>query len=188
MSQAPNLSKPRIIVYIDGANFHHGLRDFNQKYSDFHVDFNRFCKKYCGNRDLVDIHYYSIHYSKGKNIIMHNKQKFFFDSLKAVGINVDLLEINSGSNKIKGDDIKLALDMFEDAFKKNFDIGVLVSGDGDFEPLIRKVHKYHKKVELWYFEGRTSRKLMMASDSKEIITRSQIRKFYSKFKKKLAIV
>ena len=188
MSEAPNVSKPRIIVYIDGANFHHGLRDFNKKYSDFYVDFNRFCKNYCENRDLVDIHYYSIHYSRGKNIIMHNKQEAFFDSLKAVGIKVHLSYVNSESNKIKGDDIRLALDMFEDAFKKNFDIAVLVSGDGDFEPLIRKVHKSNKKVELWYFEKRTSFKLMLASDSKKVITRTQIRKCYLKFKKKLAIV
>lgn len=188
MSKAPNLSKPRIIVYIDGANFHHGLRDFNQKYSDFYVDFNLFCENYCGNRDLVNIHYYSIHYSKNKDIIMYNKQKDFFDFLKAVGIKVHLLEIGSHSKKIKGDDIKLALDMFEDAFKNNFDIGVLVSGDGDFEPLIRKVQKYHKKVEIWYFKERTSRKLMMASDSNKIITRPQIRKCDLNLMEKLAIV
>lgn len=141
-------------------------------------DFNLFCKNYSGNRNLVDIHYYSIHYPKGKNIKMHNKQKIFFDSLKAIGIKVHLSLISSESNKIKGDDIKLALDMFEDAFINNYDVAVLVSGDGDFEPLIRKVHKYNKKVELWYFEGRTSRKLNMASDSKKVITRTQIRKCY----------
>ena len=74
--------------------------------------------------------------------------------------------------------------MFEGAIKNEFDIGVLVSGDGDFEPLIRKVHKYHKKVELWYFKKRTSHKLIKASDSKKIITKSQIRKFYLNFEKK----
>ena len=87
MSQVPNVLNPRIIVYIDGANFHHGLRDLNKKYSDFYVDFIKFCNDYSGNRELINIHYYSIHYPKGRNIKMHNKQKKFFDSLKVLGIN-----------------------------------------------------------------------------------------------------
>ena len=91
--------------------------------------------------------------------------------------------MSSDSNKVNGDDIKLALDMFEGAFNNEYDIGILVSGDGDFLPLIRKIHKYHKKVELWYFDKRTSNKLIKASDSRKIITKPQIRKYFSKLKK-----
>ncbi len=86
------------------------------------------------------------------------------------------------SNKIKGDDLKLALDMFEGAITNEYDTGILVSGDGDFLPLIKKIHKYHKKVELWYFDSRTSKKLIAACDTKKLIIKSQIRKYYKKSK------
>ena len=183
MNDKTKSTKTRVQIYFDGANFHHGLRSFNKKYSDFHVSFKKFGEKIAGERELLDIHYYSMHYPRVKNIPMHNKQKIFFKNLKSQGIKVHLAYMNSGSNKVKGDDIMLALDMFEGAINNEYDVGILVSGDGDFLPLIRKIHKYHKKVELWYFDARTSKKLISACDVDKIITKSQVRKYYMKSKK-----
>lgn len=50
-------------------------------------------------------------------------------------------------NTIKGDDIHLAVDMISLAYENAFDTAVLISGDGDFVPVIQKVQKLGKIVE-----------------------------------------
>ena len=52
---------------------------------------------------------------------------------------------------VKGDDIHLATDMLSFAYENKYDTAILVSGDGDFVPVIKKVQKLGKKVENAYF-------------------------------------
>ena len=52
---------------------------------------------------------------------------------------------------VKGDDIYLATDMLSFAYENVYDIAILVSGDGDFVPVIKKVQKLGKNVENAYF-------------------------------------
>ncbi len=168
----------RVKIIIDGANFHHGLQRFNSKYQDFHIDFKSLGHHLAQNRILVGINYYTIEYPRSKNKAMHTKHKIFFSRLKADGIIVKKFKISSSNNKIKGDDIKLALDLVVDGINDKYDIGILVSGDGDFIPAVRYVHEYHKKVELWGFPSSCSRRLENACDFHFSFTRSKLRKFY----------
>ncbi len=52
---------------------------------------------------------------------------------------------------VKGDDIHLATDMISFAYENTYDTVILVSGDGDFVPAIKKVQKLGKKVENAHF-------------------------------------
>ncbi|MDI6721843.1 MAG: NYN domain-containing protein [Candidatus Aenigmarchaeota archaeon] len=52
---------------------------------------------------------------------------------------------------VKGDDIHLATDMLSFAYENVYDTAILVSGDGDFVPAIKKIQKMGKKVENAYF-------------------------------------
>ena len=52
---------------------------------------------------------------------------------------------------VKGDDIHLAIDMVSFAYENLYDTAILVSGDGDFEPAIKRSQKLGKKVENAYF-------------------------------------
>ncbi len=53
---------------------------------------------------------------------------------------------------VKGDDIYLATDLVSMAYEDAYDTAIILSGDGDFVPAIRKVQKLGKKVENAYLK------------------------------------
>lgn len=61
------------------------------------------------------------------------------------------------NNSEKGIDVLLALETYELALNKKFDIVVLIAGDGDYIPLIRKLHTLETTTILlgWNFNGIT---------------------------------
>ena len=66
---------------------------------------------------------------------------------------------------VKGDDIHLATDMISFAYENKYDVAILVSGDGDFVPAIRKVQKLGKNVENAYFSVSRSSYLKQVCNS-----------------------
>jgi len=66
--------------------------------------------------------------------------------------------------------------MLDDAVRNKLDVAILLSGDGDFVPLVKKLHTWQKKVELWYFEGQTAKRLKDSCDSLKVISRTLIRR------------
>jgi len=66
----------------------------------------------------------------------------------------------SASEQEKGVDVALAVDALQVGVKNQIDIAVLVTGDGDFVPLVRALNKNGIRVLVAYFtyEGKTSGK------------------------------
>jgi len=82
--------------------------------------------------------------------------------------------------KAKGVDIMLTKDVLSHAFMDNYDIVVLVAGDGDYVPLVNEVKRLGKQVCVAFFrpEFGLNSDLKLASDSfadiqKEFILRWQ---------------
>jgi len=48
-------------------------------------------------------------------------------------------------------DINIAIDVVSLAFEDAYDTAVLVTGDGDFLPVVKKVKELNKNVEIWAF-------------------------------------
>jgi len=65
-------------------------------------------------------------------------------------------------------DIKIAIDIISLAYEDAYDTAVLVSGDGDFVPVVRKVKELEKNVEVWAF------KYSLANALKEDLERENI--------------
>ncbi len=178
-------SKPatRIAIYIDGANFYHGLQGFNPRYQDFDFDFVEFGTLLAKGREITGTNYYIAPYPRSKSEAMYQKQIGLFQRMKKDHICVKKARISPESNRIKGDDIQLAVDMLDDAARDKFDLGILVSSDGDFTPLVRKIHTWGKKVEVLYFKGHVAKDLLDAADFNRAISRTMARKCYiHKFK------
>ena len=57
----------------------------------------------------------------------------------------DKIAINGGIEKKV--DIKIAIDIISLAYENVYDTAVLVSGDGDFVPVVKKVKELDKNVE-----------------------------------------
>src|SRR3989304_4267715 len=78
----------------------------------------------------------------------------------------------------KEDDINMAVDMVENAYEDNFDIAILVSGDGDFVPAVRSVKKKDKIVKNIYFKDSSSRNLKDFCDESLELSKQILNEFF----------
>jgi len=176
----------RISIYIDGANFVYGLKTLSPKYSDYHFDFENFIKKIIGKNDLIDILYYNASLKQAINPRRFKEQQKLLSRLRKITkCKVILCKRQKRFNKddeeyytIKGDDINLALDMLNDAWKNKYDKVILISGDGDFAPLLKYVKNKNKKAEIISFDKLTSRNLINESDKFSFINKKTANKFF----------
>lgn len=68
------------------------------------------------------------------------------------------------SAKAKGVDIQMTVDMLTNAYRDNMDVAYLVSGDGDFIPLIEEVMRMGKQVYVAAFTNGLNPKLKTVAD------------------------
>ena len=181
-----DLSKKRVCVYIDGANFYGGLTSLNKNFSDLNFDFENYINFLCKNDNLVKFYYYNAHIKKKINQKIWLKQKELFDRLKKVPkYKVSLCTRKSRLNilgeeyqTIKGDDIYLALDMIEDCYNNKYDKVILFSGDGDFNELLKRVKNWKKEIEICYLHNCVSKILLNKADKLHLIDKKITNKFF----------
>jgi uncharacterized LabA/DUF88 family protein len=70
-----------------------------------------------------------------------------------------------GNPQQKGVDVLIAIDMLRFAIKDNYDVAILVSGDGDFTDIVRLVKDEGRRVEIVTFPDTRSRDLLAACDN-----------------------
>ncbi|MDP2672500.1 MAG: NYN domain-containing protein [Nanoarchaeota archaeon] len=115
----------RIGVFVDLQNMYYSAKNLYQK----KVNFDAILKEAINGRTLIRAIAYVIHADE-------LKEKSFFDALYKIGFDVKAkdLQIFYGGMK-KGDwDVGIAIDCVQMAEK--LDVVVLVSGDGDYKPLV----------------------------------------------------
>lgn len=176
----------KISVYIDGANFLYGIRSIHRRYSDFKFDFERFIRSVIGSNDLVDVYYYNASLKQNLNPKLFKLQQQFFDRLRRTDkFKVVLCKRQRRTNSagedtftIKGDDIHLAIDMLKDAYEKKYDTAILISGDGDFAPLVKYVRNLGKRVENFHFVDNISLDLLKGCNSSSVIDKKIANKFF----------
>ena len=180
----------RVAVFIDGNNFYFGLRKLygkNKSLKDF--DFAKFSQILAEKDEVVAIYYYNALLDKKHNSEKYESQKEFFSRLRQIPhfnlVLCKLLKRNiTGTNKfyyiIKEDDINMAVDIVENDYEDNFDIAVLVSGDGDFVPAVRSVKKRDKVVKNVYFKNSSSRNLKNFCDGSLELTKEMLDKLFDK--------
>ena len=178
--------KKRISVYIDGANFVYGIKTINERYSDFMFDFGKFIKEVSKGNELVKANYYNASLKRKLNIDKWERQQKLFNRIRELK-NFEVIlckrqkRLNSSDEEfysIKGDDIKLAIDMIMDAHKNKYDKVVLVSGDGDFAPLVRAIKSLGKEIEIYAFEEICSNALIRKTNFKFIDRKLANKCFY----------
>lgn len=177
----------RVAVFIDGNNFYYGLRKIygkDKSLKDF--DFEAFSKFLAKTNKVVDIFYYNAQLDREHNPEKYDSQKQFFEELKQIPnfhlVLCKLLKRTiTGTNKvyyiIKEDDINMAVDMVERACGDNYDVALVVSGDGDFVPAVEAVKRKNKSVENIYFEHSSSRNLKSHCDKSLELTREILDNF-----------
>ena len=144
----------RVGVFIDTQNLYHSARNLYQA----RVNFGAVLKDAVAGRKLVRAVAYVITTEAGD-------EKNFFEALEKLGIETktkDLQVFSSGTKK--GDwDVGLTVDVMKMA--NRLDTVVIVSGDGDFIPLVKYLqHHTGTQVEIVSFGKSTSGKLREAAD------------------------
>lgn len=107
--------------------------------------------RYC---QIVDTHYFRgrprAQDAEQRGVLL--KERLFDDVLVREGVVTHYLPL--GPDGEKGIDVWLALEAYELAIYKRFDVSVLVACDGDFLPLVRKLNTLGTRVMLlaWDFK------------------------------------
>jgi len=182
----------RVSVYIDGANFYGGVTSINPKYTDTKFDFENYIKKIISWNVLVEVYYYNGSLKRQIQPHLFKKQQRFFSRLRSIrNFNVIILKRKPRINEygeeyhtIKGDDICLALDMQGDAYEDKYDKAILISSDGDFVPLIKKVRKLDKEVDVCYFKDCVAKELLKEANKISLIDKKILKKYFFKVIKK----
>jgi len=152
----------RVMAFIDGSNFYHGLRE---ALGHARIDFQKFCNLVCRtDRRLVHIHYYNVPLKQAADPARYAGQQRFLSQIRAIPyftihlgrlVERDREETCpqcSGRYKVgyqteKGVDVQIASHLLTFAFDNQYDTAILVSHDGDFAPVVAEVLRLNKRVE-----------------------------------------
>ncbi len=142
----------RVMIFIDGSNLYHHLQ---KNFGRANLNFRKFSLKLAGpDRDLIRTYYYNCPVDQSDPQAYKAQQRFFENLYKTQDLEVRLgrLQAKSDGRKIeKGIDVKLAIDMITKAYKNQYDVAILISGDADFVEVIKEVKDQAKHVELVVF-------------------------------------
>jgi len=145
----------RIGVLVDVQNLYYSARNLYQQ----KVNFGQILKDAVQNRTLIRAVAYVVKTEEFK-------EKTFFDALELIGYEIKAkdLQIFPGGNKKADWDVGLAMDAIEMAPK--LDVIIIVSGDGDYIPLVHHLKRaFGCKVESMSFGKSTSSKLVAEVDT-----------------------
>ena len=144
----------RVAVLIDAQNMYHSAKHlYNAR-----VNFKEVLKAAVAGRELVRATGYVIRTESGE-------EKPFLEALTKSGIEAQIkdLQIFPGGVKKADWDVGMAIDAVK--FSQGaIDSIVLVTGDGDFVPLIEYLKAHGKQAEVMAFGRSTSQRLKEAAD------------------------
>jgi len=140
------MSPENIIIFLDNSNLFHSFQNLN-----FHCDYGKLKAVISKDRNLLEVNLYT-----GLMYPVRDKEKAWFNSLYKMGYTVKTRAIKVAPNGKKIEkriDVLMAVDIISSAYEKDVDIIVIVSGDSDFVPVIKKLKDLNKKVEIWSFKN-----------------------------------
>jgi uncharacterized LabA/DUF88 family protein len=143
----------RVSVFIDAQNLYHSAKNLYQA----RVNFNEILKTAVSQRKLIRAFGYVVRTKAGE-------EKPFFEALTKLGIETrirDLQEFFGGLKKADWD-VGIVIDAIRTS--NAVDVIILVSGDGDFIPLVEYLKNQGKRVEVIAFGRSASGQLKEAAD------------------------
>lgn len=147
----------RTSYYFDGFNVYHMIDRCcpDQKWLDLFSLAKAHLKP---GQDLADVHYFSaLSYWKQHRVVRHKR---YINALRASGVSVILgrfkeklrrcykCKVKYVYHEEKQTDVNICLKIFEDAIEDKFDTAVIVSGDTDFEPVVRSIKQHFPKKRI----------------------------------------
>ncbi len=144
----------RVNVFFDTQNIYHSAKSlYHAK-----VDFKKLLDLLVNGRNLIQAFAYVIRAE------FTPKEIDFFEALINQGIKIRIkeLQIYPDGTKKADWDVGMAVDVIK--FSQLVDVVILVTGDGDFLPLVEYLQNQGKQVEIAGFSQTTSAKLKESAD------------------------
>lgn len=143
----------RVAVLVDNQNIYYSARSLYGRLIDYETLINQLV----GDRKLV---HKSAFVVRG-----YDGEKPFFEALRKLGIKPFIKDVQIFRNGEKKADWDIGIAVAAIVVASYVDTIVIVSGDGDFVPLVKYLQYLGKKVEVAAFGHHTSRKLKYAVDA-----------------------
>jgi uncharacterized LabA/DUF88 family protein len=143
----------KIAVFVDVQNIYYTTRDTYGR----QFNYREFWKRISTQGDIVVANAYAIHRDD-------DRQKKFQDALKHIGFTVKLKPyIQRSDGSAKGDwDVGITIDVMQVA--NDVDSVILLSGDGDFDLLLKKISiDYGVTTEVYGVSALTANSLIEAA-------------------------
>ena len=144
----------RVGVFTDVQNMYHSAKNLYKK----RVNFRELLRLAGADRELVRALAYVVKSDT-------SEEKAFFDALEKSGFELKMkdLQIFPGGMKKADWDVGMAVDAI--SLARQLDVVVIVSGDGDFIPLVEYLKFSGVIVEVVAFERSASAKLIESSNN-----------------------
>ncbi len=160
----------RLMIFIDGQNFFYGCNSYQKGFTwDYHKFINLLVSL-SPDRELIQVHYYAsiapIDPNRPNDNVRYRKQQMFYNVLRQrcrteiKETKVQSVECPSCKTvfkrpKEKGVDVALGADLLLYGMSEDYDVAVLVSGDSDYIPVLRKLvdRKPKIRIEIAQFSG-----------------------------------
>lgn len=148
------MKKERVVAYIDGFNLYFGLREAgfdNCRWLNVKKLVESLLQP---NQELVQVKYFTSRVSNNPD--KQKRQSTYIDALESLHIKIyygnyqdSAIECNRCGHiwrtaKEKMTDVNIATKIIADAFRDEYDMALLISGDSDLTPPIREVHDLFK--------------------------------------------
>jgi len=147
------IKNQKVSIFIDAANLY-----FAGSQASMRIDYTQLHGWFSSKCELINLNYYTAFDPEDK------KQEEFLDKLAKNGSRIIKKPIKIFQDMIKGNmDIELAVDALSQ--KDDYDVLVLISGDGDFTYLIKALEKEGKKSIVLGIGGFTSYELHQEADN-----------------------
>lgn len=151
----------RIGIFVDVQNIYHSAKNLYHA----RVNFEQLIKTLAEDRPIIRAVAYVVKSEGVQGYEGESREEPFFDALKKSGLELRMkdLQIFHGGAKKADWDVGMAVDAIRMA--NSLDVVVLVTGDGDFIPLVEYLKwGTGKQVEVAAFSRTTSGKLKESAD------------------------
>jgi uncharacterized LabA/DUF88 family protein len=178
--------KERAVAYIDGFNLYFGMREAgfdNCRWLNVHKLANNLLKPH---QVLVAVKYFTSRVSNNPD--KQKRQSTYIDALESTSVKIIYGNYQDGSTeckrcgniwrtaKEKMTDVNIATAMIVDAYKDEYDMAMLISGDSDLTPPIKEVHNLFKEKRIFiaFPPKRHNSSMALVAKGSEIIGRKKL--------------
>lgn len=154
----------RAMIFIDGNNLYFGLK---KNIGNYNLNYEKFINKIAMEYDLVRAYFYTAEFRREDDEKIYESQQKFITYLQEVpNMQVVTARVERRGDSLieKGVDVQLAVDLVRFGAKINYDIAIIVSGDGDYSPAVEAVKDMGLNVINAFFPDEVSSYLRHVCD------------------------